>query len=85
MVDMTWNSVLRSLGEPRLEICLFFDSKVPDWQGGASTPAKSTHFSCPSVSLEALLNNVLISGNVPSNSVIRLFLRLTLNFIYWSC
>ena len=30
MVDMTWKSVLRSLGDPRLEICLFFDSKVPD-------------------------------------------------------
>ena len=42
MVDMTWNSVLRSLGEPRLEICLFLDSKVPDWQGGASTPANAT-------------------------------------------
>ena len=42
IVDMTWKSVLRSLGELRLEICLFFDSKAPDWQGGASTPAKAT-------------------------------------------
>ena len=25
-----------------MEMCLFFDSNVPDWQGGAPTPAKAT-------------------------------------------
>ncbi len=41
-VDITWKSVFRSLGDPRLEMCLFFESNVPDWQGDASTPAKAT-------------------------------------------
>lgn len=30
-VVITWKSVLRNLGERCLEMCLFFDSKVPDW------------------------------------------------------
>src|SRR5699024_8458215 len=46
--------------------------------------AKSTHFSCPSISRGALLNRILRPGNVPSSSAIKLFLRLTFNLMYWS-
>lgn len=41
-VDMTWKSVLRILRGLCLERCLFSESKVLDWQGGASLPVKAT-------------------------------------------
>ena len=40
MVDMTWNSVFRSLGEPRLEMCRFVTGTYrlpPDFQLSIST------------------------------------------------
>lgn len=42
ITDITWNKVLRSEAEPRLEIERDCALKLPDWKGGASKPAKAT-------------------------------------------